>query len=515
MKLERSGGVLLHPTSLPGKYGIGDLGPTAHKWLDFLAESGCRLWQVLPLGPTGYGDSPYQSFSAFGGNPYLISPELLSSDDLLSDEDLDDRPDFPVDYVDYGAVIGWKLKILRRAYDNFRATQPPQLAAGLEAFMKMNLSWLPDFTLFMALKEAHQGAPWTEWPPGLRDRKTAVVARARQEFADAIRFHAFLQYLFAKQWHRLREHAAALRIQIIGDMPIFVAHDSADVWSNRQLFVLDREGQPTAVAGVPPDYFSPTGQLWGNPLYRWKLHAKTDYAWWIDRFENVLKLVDIVRLDHFRGFAGYWEVPAGSETAETGRWRSGPSTKFFRRLKRALGDLPIIAEDLGEITSDVIKLRDRFKLPGMKVLVFAFSEGPENEFLPHAHVRNCVVYTGTHDNDTTQGWYKRISEEERDFCHRYLNTDGAHIAWDMIRAAWASVAVFALAPMQDLLELGNEARMNYPGKQGGYWSWRMSSEALEALLGERLRELNYLYDRSGVSTRSKSVNSKRGNQPGA
>lgn len=492
MKFTRASGVLLHPTSLPGPDGIGDLGPQAYRWIDWLAATGCGLWQVLPLGPTGYGDSPYQCFSAFAGNPYLISPDRLLKDELLSIDDLADRPAFPIGRVDFGAVIAWKTKLLDRAFEHFRQRTSDQLCADFAAFQTDQAFWLSDFALFMALKEAHGGASWGTWPDELRRRDRRALQQARQP--DAVERYAFRQFLFFRQWSALRQYAHDQGIRIIGDIPIFVAYDSADVWSHPELFYLDDDGQPTVVAGVPPDYFSPTGQLWGNPLYRWAAHQQSGYAWWFDRMRATLAQVDVIRLDHFRGFAGYWEVPAGMATAEKGQWQPGPGKDFFDALQRALGDLPIIAEDLGLITPDVLELRDGFNLPGMKVLQFAFS-GPDNAFLPHHYIKNCVVYTGTHDNDTIAGWYQTASRKEKSFCRKYLNATPRKLAWAMIRAVWSSAANIAVTPMQDLLELGPSARMNYPGREAGNWTWRMTDDALSDSLCHRLQELNVLFDR--------------------
>jgi 4-alpha-glucanotransferase len=497
MKFERSSGIILHPSSLPGGYGIGDIGPQARHWLDFLARSGCSLWQVLPLGPTGYGDSPYQCFSAFAGNPYLISPELLLEDGLLLPEDLADMPAFPADAVDFGAVIPWKVNLLDKAYARFEIQLESPLQAEFSAFQAEKASWLEDYALFMALKEAHGGGSWVKWPAALRRREPAAIQKARLRYAQAILRQQFRQFLFYRQWDALHAYAGERGIQIIGDIPIFVAHDSADVWANPGLFYLFDNGNPMFVAGVPPDYFSATGQLWGNPLYRWDVHTASGYAWWIERIRAVLGLVDIIRIDHFRGFAGYWEVKGKAKTAEKGRWAPAPGMDLFDTVQATLGDLPIIAEDLGVITPDVEALRDHFGLPGMKIVQFAFGGGPQDPFLPHNHVKNCVVYTGTHDNDTVKGWYERVPEVERDFYRRYLARDGGDVAWDMIRAAWMSVAVFALAPLQDLLGLDNRARMNYPGNPSGNWTWRMNEKALTKGLTSRLRETNYLYDRMG------------------
>jgi 4-alpha-glucanotransferase len=499
MSFERASGIILHPTSLPGNHGIGDLGPQAYHWIDFISKAGCGLWQVLPLGPTGYGDSPYQCFSAFAGNPYIISPEALLEDGLLNPDDLTDRPRFPLDRVDFGPVINWKLTVLDRAFNRFQKEARPELVAEMERFQAEQQDWLADFALFMAVKEAHGGAPWSTWEAPLRRRDPQALADARQKYATAIQSQVFRQFIFFRQWAALHAYTKQQGIQIIGDIPIFVAHDSADVWANPDLFFLDEAGIPTVVAGVPPDYFSPTGQLWGNPLYRWDFHQTTGYAWWLKRIRSVLGLVDIIRLDHFRGFAGYWEVPGDAVTAERGRWVPGPGADFFSAVQQALGNLPIIAEDLGEITPDVVELREQFALPGMKIFQFGFGSDAKDPFLPHNYPKNCVVYTGTHDNDTARGWYERVQENERDFCRRYLGRDGRNISWDMIRAVWSSVAVFALAPMQDFLGLGNEARMNYPGYPSGNWAWRMPENAPSEDLRNRVKEFNYLYARLKAS----------------
>ncbi len=495
MRFKRSSGILLHPTSLPGKYGIGDLGPQAFRWIDFLADARCGLWQVLPLGPTGYGDSPYQCFSSFAGNPILISPEVLLKEGFLLSEDLADCPKFPEDRVAYGTVIHWKAKILNIAYQRFCRDSRSELKKEFELFIHDHSRWLMDYSLFMVLKEQHAGKPWVKWPRPLRIREPQAIREANKCYADSVRRQMFIQFLYFRQWANLHDYTRSRGIKIIGDIPIFVAHDSADVWSQPELFYLDETGNPLVVAGVPPDYFSKTGQLWGNPLYRWDVNASKGYHWWIDRVRAVLGMVDIARLDHFRGFAGYWEVPAGELTAERGRWVPGPGADFFEHLQESLGELPIIAEDLGEITPDVIELRDRFEFPGMKILQFAFASGPENPFLPHHFERNWVVYTGTHDNDTARGWFERISEKEKEFCCRYLKSNGEEIAWDLIRLAWSSIADMAIAPMQDFLNLGNEARMNYPGNPRGNWSWRMKAEDINEELSSKIMELNFLYSR--------------------
>jgi len=492
MKFDRSGGILLHPTSLPGKYGIGDLGPQAYRLVDWLSSTGCKLWQTLPLGPTGYGDSPYQCFSAFAGNPYLISFDALIEDELLTDEDFADMPDFNASRVDFGLLIPWKLDLLGRACSRFVAMGGGPLHDEFKTFSSENGSWLDDYALFMSLKEANGGGAWNEWDEPIRKRKKSVMDKARKEYAESIQRYAFYQFLFFRQWNKLRAYANERNIKIVGDIPIFIAYDSADSWSNADLFFLGDDSLPTVVAGVPPDYFSATGQLWGNPLYRWDVHKKTGYTWWLERFRAVLKQVDVVRVDHFRGFAGYWEIPFGQPTAEHGRWVPGPGSDLFSKISTALVDLPIIAEDLGVITPDVVALRDGFNLPGMKILQFGFS-GADNLFLPHNYVPNSVAYTGTHDNDTTRGWFDAAPEHERQFAQRYLRVSGDDFPWDLIRSIWSSVAVYAITPMQDVLSLGTEARMNFPSKLGGNWEWRMKEDDMNDELAGKLRELNDLY----------------------
>jgi 4-alpha-glucanotransferase len=505
MKFDRSSGILLHPTSLPGPYGIGDIGPSAFRWIDFLKKTGFSLWQVLPLGPTGYGDSPYQSFSAFAGNPYLISPEALLQEGILGQRDLEDKPSFSEDRVDYGMLIEWKLSLLNRAFNNFNRSENSHLKDDLSNFQAQNVNWLSDFALFMAIKEVQGGKAWNQWPPNLRQREEEAMMEIRRDLGENIYRHIFYQWLFFRQWNTLKAHAEENGVLIIGDIPIFVAHDSSDVWAHTDLFFMDRRGNPTVVAGVPPDYFSETGQLWGNPLYRWDVHEETDYAWWLDRFRAVLSMVDIVRLDHFRGFAAYWEVPAGNLTAEIGQWVPGPGAEFFKHIKNSIGDLPIIAEDLGLITPDVIELREKLELPGMKIFQFAFADTPADPFLPHNYPVNCVVYTGTHDNDTAWGWYKTAPENEKKFFQRYLNTDDSDVAWDMIRATWGSVAMYSLAPLQDFLDFGPEARMNFPGRPSGNWHWRFKFDDLSEELAARLSEINYLYLRQNLEEKNRNT----------
>ncbi len=484
--MHRTSGILLHPTSLPSPHGIGDLGPAAFEWIDLLATTETGLWQMLPLGPTGYGDSPYQCFSTLAGNPYLISPDRLLTDGLLVEADFDSVPSLPDGIVDYGTVIPWKLELTRRAFDRLGASH---LHDAFEAFRDAHPELLA-FADFMALKEAHGGAPWWTWEQGLRDRESAELNAELTRLARVRDLHLFRQFLFFRQWQAVRDHAASRRIRIVGDLPIFVAEDSADVWLNRDAFLLDEAGRPTVVAGVPPDYFSPTGQLWGNPLYNWEHHRETGYRWWVDRLRATFDLVDIVRLDHFRGFSAYWEIPADAETAVSGRWITGPGTHFLTSMRDALGSLPIIAEDLGEITPDVIELRDRFELPGMKILQFAFDSNEENDFLPHRYPANCVVYTGTHDNDTSRGWFASASDGDGRIALDYLETDGSDFAWDLIRAAWHSRADWAVAPAQDFLDLPSSARMNTPSTASGNWSWRLQADAMNAEIQDRIRALN-------------------------
>jgi len=495
MQQNRASGILLHPTSLPGPDGMGDLGPEAYRWIDFLHRSGCQFWQILPLGPTGYADSPYQCFSAFAGNPYLISATTLLDQELLKISDLADRPDFPLERVDYGPVINWKITLLRRAYRHFSAGSDPKIQQEFDTFKEAHKGWLAPYVTFMAIKHQQGGGPWSEWPEALRKREAKTMNKFIKENVNEIEFQSFQQFIFYRQWTALRDYAHKKGIRIIGDIPIFVAYDSADVWVNKELFYLDEADLPLVVAGVPPDYFSETGQLWGNPLYKWDIHQTSGYQWWLDRMQAVLNQVDIVRLDHFRGFEAYWEVPFGNETAVEGRWVKGPGEDFLRVVKEKLGDLPIIAEDLGVITEPVKKMRDTFNLPGMKILQFAFASDPDDDFLPHNYPVNCVAYTGTHDNNTSLGWYEAAPERERDLCRRYLARSGQDIAWSLIRALWGSVAAWVLAPMQDFLSLGDWARMNYPGTASGNWSWRMHLDAINQALATRLHETNLLYGR--------------------
>ncbi len=492
MRLPRASGVLLHPTALPGAWGIGDIGPAAFAFVDWLAAARQRCWQVLPLGPTSFGDSPYQSPSTFAGNPLLISPEALAAAALLDAADLDALAR-PPGRVDYGAVIAARLPVLRRAAR--RACATVRWRDEIDRFRAAEGAWLEDFALFMALKEAHGGAPWWEWPPPLRLRAPEAIARARAELGDAIAEHVALQWLFFTQWAALHRHAAAAGVRLVGDLPIFVARDSADVWAARQLFQLDADGTPTVVAGVPPDYFSETGQLWGNPLYAWEAHAADGFAWWIARLRAAFARYDCVRIDHFIGFTRYWAVPAGETTAMHGEWRPSPGAAVLAAARAALGELAIIAEDLGSLTPQVDALRRDFALPGMQVLQFAFDSDASNRYLPHNYEPHCVVYTGTHDNDTTAGWLATAPPAVRTAVQRYTGCREGDLVAALVRLAFASVADTAIIPAQDILGLDRSARMNEPGNPLGNWSWRLRDGELGPVHAEHLAELSATYGR--------------------
>ncbi len=494
---ERSSGILFHPTSLPGKYGIGTLGKEAYAFIDFLKKSRQKLWQIFPLGPTGYGDSPYQSFSSFAGNPYLIDFDLLIEAHLLSEEDL--RDVFFGDneeYIDYGAIYNQKYPLLRKAYENFKSSDNHEMKENLEHFKRENASWLNDYSLYISLKNHFNGLPWNEWAHDIKNREHGAMEHYRNELADDIEYHNFIQFLFFKQWGDVKRYANENGIKIIGDIPIFVAADSSDAWANPEIFLFDEERKPVKVAGVPPDYFSATGQLWGNPLYNWQKLKETNYSWWVERVRANLSTCDIIRIDHFRGFEAYWAVPYGDDTAINGQWEPGPGIDLFNAIKSQLGELPIIAEDLGLMTQGVIDLREATGFPGMKILGFAFDSGEENDYLPHTYTKNCVVYTGTHDNDTLIGWFQKAKEEDRQFARDYLNSrSDDEIHWDAIRGAWSSVASMAISPVQDFLGLGSEARINTPGVAAGNWQWRLKHGVLTDELAERIAKLTRVYSR--------------------
>ena len=499
-KFPRCSGVVMHPTSLPGRFGIGDLGASAYQFVDFLASAGQSYWQVLPLSPTGYGDSPYQGLSVFAGNPLLISPDRLVAAGLLMPEDVADVPSFPEESVDFGWVIQSKTTLLDRSFARFKALG----SAAHHAFAQFchdQAAWLDDYALFAALKEHYDLRPWHEWDEPIAHRAPDALAQWRQDLAERIEAQQYFQWLFMGQWLPLKRYANERGIRIIGDIPLYVAMDSTDVWANPHLFHMDENLQPTVVSGVPPDYFSATGQLWGHPIYRWDMMAENGYAWWIARFRMAFTQVDVVRIDHFRGFYNYWEVPAGRETAVAGRWLYGPGARLFRAVNETLGEVAIIAEDLGEIDREsragLDAIQAEFGYPGMKILQLAFGGDPKDLFLPHNYTRDCVVYTGSHDNDTTMGWYQvTSSEKERDYARRYVASNGSDIAWDFIRLAWSSVANTAMTTTQDLLSLGHQTRMNLPGTAGApNWCWRVLPGALTPQIAERLRELTYVYGR--------------------
>ncbi|MDE3088337.1 MAG: 4-alpha-glucanotransferase [Chloroflexota bacterium] len=502
MKFPRRSGVLLHPTSLPSRFGIGDLGNAAYRFVDFLAAARQSYWQVLPLSPTGFGDSPYQTLSAFAGNPMLISPEKLIEIGHLSEDDVRDAPNFPDDRVDFGPVIQYKTSLLDRAFANFRARAADAPRAAFARFCSEQAAWLDDFALFMALKEKHDHSSWHEWKHDLATRQPTALARARESLAEEIEKQKYQQWQFDEQWLAVKRYANERGIRIIGDIPIFVSDDSADVWSNPHLYRLDKNLLPTVVSGVPPDYFTATGQLWGHPLYRWDVMAADGYAWWIARFRAAFLFADVARIDHFRGFYNYWEVPAGAPNAVKGRWLRAPGAELFRAVTAALGDVAIIAEDLGDFDTEsragVTAQQNEFGFPGMKVVQFAFSSGPSDPFLPHNFTRDFVAYTGTHDNDTAVGWYQESStERERDYARKYMRCDGSDIAWDLVRLTWASVANTAMTTAQDLLGLGHAARMNTPSTIGPpNWCWRVLPGALNDAVAVRLLEVTAIYGRA-------------------
>ncbi len=499
MKARRSG-ILLHLTSLPSPYGIGDLGPGAYRFVDFLAEAGQSLWQILPLNPTspGSGNSPYSSFSAFAGNPLLLSPDRLVEEGYLVPDDFENSPLFNDGKVEYETASTHKHKLLRKAFARF--AQGNREVCGFTGFCRENAYWLDDYALFVALKEHFEGIEWHAWPPEIRQRTGESLREWRERLADRILAEEFFQYLFFEQWSALKSYGNQRNVQIIGDLPIYVSDDSVEVWANPMLFQLDDEQRPMFVAGVPPDYFSITGQLWGNPVYRWDVLKESGYRWWVQRFEHNLRLFDTVRVDHFRGFVGYWAIPGAETTAINGKWEPAPAHDFFATLLKRFSSLPIIAEDLGVITPDVTELMTCFGFPGMRVLQFAFSEDlPTNPYAPHNHTRNALVYTGTHDNNTTRGWFeKELDQGAKARLWHYLgrNVTGAEVSWELIRLAMMSVCATAIIPMQDILGLGEEARLNVPGVAHGNWVWRLLPEQLTSEVAERLREMSSLYGRT-------------------
>lgn len=503
LSLPRSSGILLHPSSLPGRFGIGEIGPSVGLWLESLHRMGQKLWQILPLGPTGYGNSPYQSLSSYAGNPLLISLDALVMDGMVTPNDLSMMPEFSDDRVEFGPVIEVRMAILKMASRKFieQCEASPLLGRAFEAFCEREREWLDDWAMFAALKAENDLKPWTEWPREIALRQEVAMAEVMSSLEAEIEEAKALQFLFHRQWNKVRLKAHELGISIIGDIPIFAAHDSADTWANQDLFYLDENGNPTVVAGVPPDYFSATGQRWGNPLYDWEKHQQTNFAWWKSRMKKTLAMVDVVRIDHFRAFAAYWEIPAAEETAVNGRWVECPGDALFNALREDMGELPIIAEDLGLITPDVIELRDRHGFPGMRVMQFAFgADSLAPEYVPENYPDNSVAYTGTHDNDTVLGLFnsgadehttrtEEMVEAERRTILNFTKTDGRELNWDYIVHVWKSQARLAICPLQDVLGLGSESRMNTPGKSGEFWSWRFTWFQLTSAVEERLRRV--------------------------
>lgn len=495
--LTRCSGVLLHPISFPGRFGIGDLGFEAYHFVDFLVASGQQLWQILPLGPTGFGNSPYMSYSSMAGNPLLISPERLQHDGLLNEHDFDGLPELTSDRINYDHVAQIKLPLLRKASDRFQQQATSERKDQFQQFCEGKADWLDDFALFMAIKHKHGGASWHTWSHEVVKREPEVLKQCRQRLSEEIFFEKFLQFEFFRQWSDIKHYANSKGIQIIGDIPIYVAHDSADVWANPHNFCLDQKtSEPAMMAGAPPDFFSKMGQLWGNPIYNWEHLQQSGFRWWIQRFHAMLDYVDLIRIDHFVGFVSFWAIPQGATDARGGKWVKAPGQAFFETLKQELGTLPVLAEDLGTVTPEIEALRNQFEFPGMKILHFAFSGEAQNPYLPFNFDRNFVVYTGTHDNDTTVGWYEQLDDRERNNVLTYLgcvSADGIH--WDMIRLAFGSIANLAIVPLQDLLGLGTESRMNVPGKQDGNWGWRYQANALTPEICDRLKDLTRFFDR--------------------
>lgn len=491
--MKRSSGILMHITSLPSPYGIGTFGKEAYEFVDFLVKAGQKYWQILPLGSTSFGDSPYQSFSAFAGNPYFIDLHLLSKEGLLQKKDYETL-DFGHNAlsIDYEKIFKNKMKVLKVAYNNAKN----KYVGDIEEFKKKNNLWLEDYALYMAVKERFQLKPWKFWDEDIKLRKESALNTYKRELKEEIEYWVFLQYLFYKQYEELKAYAHSKGIKIIGDIPIYVAEDSADTWANSNIFLLDENKTPTVVAGCPPDAFSETGQLWGNPIYDWKVLEEEDYQWWIERIDASRKIYDVIRIDHFRGFESYWQIPFGEETAINGTWVKGPGIKLFNAIKQALGNVEIIAEDLGFLTEEVVNFRIESGYPGMKVLQFAFDSREESDYLPHNYEKNCVVYTGTHDNYTVNGWFKNTNKPDVDYAVRYLNLNEKEgYNWGFIRGALSSVGTLAIAQMQDYLGLEDEGRMNIPSTLGGNWQWRVKKEALTEELAEKINKITKLYGR--------------------
>ncbi len=524
----RKCGILVHPISFPSRFGIGDMGPYCKDFIDYMVKSSQKLWQILPLGHTGFGDSPYQSFSTFAGNPLMLSPEILAKKGYISEDDIEYVPYFNERKIEYGKVIDYKYDIYKKAYKGFKAIKDTVLKRKYNAFCTKNAFWLEDYSLFMALKhyfiekrkntwespeyktfyrtaskymstdtvkDCFYGGSWNSFPADIRDRKPEAIFKYSELLKEDMDFYKFIQFEFYSQWADVRAYANKNGIEIIGDIPIFVAGDSSDTWANRELFHINAKGFATQVAGVPPDYFSKNGQLWGNPLYNWKNHKAQSYDWWVKRVEKTLELVDIVRIDHFRAFESYWSIPSGEETAVNGKWKKGPGTEVFDAIKKELGSLHIIAEDLGDLNPEVLELRDELGLPGMKIIQFAFGS-PDNPYLPHNYNSdNYVAYTGTHDNDTTIGWYKSCYEDTKDFVRRMLNVSGDNINWDLIRYTISSSAIYAVIPIQDIIGCDTEGRMNTPGVADGNWQFRFKKEDLNEEQANNLKYLCYLFNR--------------------
>lgn len=497
MQFERSSGILLHPTSLPGEWGIGTFGKEAYGFIDLLAEMKQKLWQVLPLYPTGSSDSPYQALSVFAGNPLLISPEILLNEGWLVKKDIQSCPKYSNKKVDFSLVKQHREKLFRAAFLSFENNASKELRKEVEIFCKKNKSWLADFSLFMALKQEHFYKPWNEWEKGFRLREFDVIEKARTRLKNEIKYHSFLQFIYYKQWLALRKYANNRGIKIIGDNPIYESYDSADVWANPDLFLLDKNHLPKVVAGVPPDCFSKTGQLWENPIYNWKKHRETSYQWWIENLRASLAMTDFVRIDHFIGFIRYWAIPFGEKTAENGSWKKGPGLVFFKLVKNVLGDIPLLAEDLGAMTDEVKEVKQIMGFPGMKIIQEAFDGNPNHHFLPHNYTSEYLVYTGTHDNDTSLGTYRKLSTKNKLFMKKYAGVSFTEkeMIWQFIKLAWSSVAVMAMIPMQDFLGLGSSARMNIPGTLGNNWTWRFEEKMISRDAIKRLREMTEIYGR--------------------